>query len=688
MKWGLPGWSHGYLREKIEKLERENQWKHIDDYPYFFADGRFCYVKIRFIGKNKRKTFRQWAATSKHGWTSRKKAGAEPLLYRWNSLAESDEIFLVNGEKAADRGHSELGICTTCLTDGEGKLHQSFIETFRNKLVHIVIDADSTGEKHGRLVAHALSGVAREVKVIRLPDLPPKGDLYDWIEAGGTLEKLREILDSTPVFKPEPVPTDEREEEEAESTADPAKTAPPTAISALDLLEQMYNDTGYADRLILMFGQDLRYCPAFRKWMVWDGRRWAVDEIGRARLLAKKAMLDFLRQAVNKGSETTQGKALQSLESRRISSLLTMAEIELVVTPDQLDTHPFLLNFLNGTLNLETGDLLPHTREHFITKMVHYNYKPDAQCPLFISFVNRIMGCKPDATLGELERVDRMVDYLQRALGYSLTGSTEEKAVFIPFGLGDNGKTTLLSTFLHLLQEYASLLQVDTLMVRQESNNMQADLADLRGARFVMTSETEEGQRLAQAKLKRITQGMGKIKACRKYENPIEFDETHKLWIDTNSRPIIRAVDDKATFNRLHPIPFTQTIPKEEIDKALPRKLLAEAEGILAWAVRGELKRRKYGLDKPPEVSEANEEWRAENDQLGRFIEDCCVLLDGARARARRLYESYRKWAEGSGEATMTETAFCKRIKAKGFRKDNTRAGVDYCGIGLRSEME
>jgi putative DNA primase/helicase len=365
-----------------------------------------------------------------------------------------------------------------------------------------------------------------------------------------------------------------------------------------------------------------------------------------------------------------------------------MAEIDLVVTPSQLDTHPFLLTLLNGTLNLETGgELLPHKREHFITKMVHHNYNPSAECPLFISFVNRIMGCNPDASEGELERVDRMVDYLQRALGYSLTGSTVEKAVFIPFGSGNNGKTTLLSTFLHLLQEYAVLLQVDTLMVRQESNNTQADLADLRGARFVMTSETEEGQRLAQAKLKRITQGMGWIKACRKYENPIKFKETHKLWIDTNSRPTIRAVDDQALFNRLHPIPFTVTIPNKEVDKDLPRKLLAEAEGILAWSVQGELKRQKHGLEKPVEVSSANEEWRAENDQLSRFIEDCCVLLDCSRGRARQLYERYRKWAEEGGEGAMSETMFCKRLKAKGFEKGSTRTGVEYCGIGLRSEM-
>jgi putative DNA primase/helicase len=281
-----------------------------------------------------------------------------------------------------------------------------------------------------------------------------------------------------------------------------------------------------------------------------------------------------------------------------------------------------------------------------------------------------------------------MVEYLQRALGYSMTGTTEEKAVFVPFGTGNNGKTTLLSTFLQLLEEYAVLLQVDTLMVRAESNNTQADLADLRGARFVMTSETEEGQRLAQGKLKRITQGMGKIKATRKYENPIEFPETHKLWMDTNSKPLIRAADDQATFNRLHPIPFTVTIPTGEIDKTLPRKLLAEAEGILAWAVEGAKLWRRVGLQKPPEVSAANDDWRSENDQLGRFVEECCVVADCASAKARPLYDAYRVWAEGAGEHAVTETLFGTRLRDRGYAKEHRRYGTVYSGIGLRASND
>jgi putative DNA primase/helicase len=531
------------------------------------------------------------------------------------------------------------------------------------------------------------------VKIINLPGLPPKGDLWDWIEAGGTCEQLTEIVEKTAAVDPRNVDAApsagrrQRVRKEACATSPAAATAAPPA-DATNLLTQLLNDTGNADRLIAFRGTELRYCPAIRKWLVWDGRRWAVDDRGAIRRAAKQTMLEFLSQAAHADDKDLQDFAYGSLDARRINNTIALAECELIVTPDQLDTHPFLLNFLNGTLDLRTGELKPHDREQFLTKLVHHNFYPQAECPMFLSFLGRIMGGHADASEPELDRANRMVEYLQRALGYSMTGTTEEKAVFVPFGKGNNGKTTLLSTFLQLLEEYSVLLQVDTLMVRTESNNTQADLADLRGARFVMTSETEEGQRLAQGKLKRITQGMGKIKATRKYENPIEFPETHKLWMDTNSKPQIRASDDQATFNRLHPIPFTVTIPTGEIDKKLPRKLLTEAEGILAWAVEGAKIWRRDGLQKPTEVSAANDTWKAENDQLGRFVEECCVVVDCVSARARPLYEAYRMWAEGAGEHAITETLFGTRLRDRGYEKDHGRYGAVYAGIGLRTSKD
>ena len=147
-----------------------------------------------------------------------------------------------------------------------------------------------------------------------------------------------------------------------------------------------------------------------------------------------------------------------------------------------------------------------------------------------------------------------------------------------------------------------------------------------------------------------------------------------------------RNVDDQATFNRLHPIPFTVTIPEEEIDKSLPGKLLAEGEGILAWAVEGAKEWRRIGLGRPTEVAAANEVWRAENDQLGRFIEECCVVADSASGRARPIYECYRQWADGAGENAITETDFGKRLSGRGFAKEHHSYGWVYSGIGMRDD--
>ena len=366
--------------------------------------------------------------------------------------------------------------------------------------------------------------------------------------------------------------------------------------------------------------------------------------------------------------------------------MLLMAESELYVQPEQLDLNPYLLNFRNGTVDLRTGVLYEHQQTDYITKLIHHDFHPDAMCPRWQEFLDEVMGGGPNSGEAARERAQRLKDYLQRALGYSLTGCTIEKAVFVVFGSGDNGKSTLLSTFRQLIEEYAVVLQADTLMVRQESNNTQADLADLRGARFVQTSETEEGQRLAQGKLKRITRGMGTIKAVRKYENPIEFKETHKLWIDTNHRPIIRNADDIATFNRLHPIPFTVRIPMDRIDRRLPDKLIAEAEGILAWAVAGARHCYETGLNQPPEVKAANEEWRCEADQLARFIEEYCVVGDGSTAQASSLFCQYGRWCEESGERTMTFHAFGKKLGQKGFEKHHTEKGTQYQRIGLKGD--
>jgi putative DNA primase/helicase len=184
--------------------------------------------------------------------------------------------------------------------------------------------------------------------------------------------------------------------------------------------------------------------------------------------------------------------------------------------------------------------------------------------------------------------------------------------------------------------------------------------------------------------LKRITQGMGKIKAVRKYENPIEFPETHKLWMDTNKKPTIRDADDRATFNRLHPIPFAVKITK--IDRDMPAKLVREAEGILAWAVAGAVLWHQSGLNKPPEIEAAREQWRSDMDQIGRFLQDRCVIAEGFQIKASDCYAAYHQWAEASGEKDiMSLTAFGTKLRERGFVKREANRGNFYPGIRLRT---
>lgn len=448
------------------------------------------------------------------------------------------------------------------------------------------------------------------------------------------------------------------------------------AVSAgPDLLPYLRNDYGNSQRLIALYGSDLRYCHEMRKWLLWDRRRWKPDATGGVYRLAKRTMVEFVRQAFETDNEDLQSFAVSSLNERRISHLLILAQSDLYVEPHQFDAHPMLLNCWNGTVELDTGVLRPHSREDYLTKLVHVEYHPEAPCPRWRGFLREVLE-------------ELLLDYVQRAFGYSLTGLTNEKAVFALYGPGNSGKTTLLTTFRELIPEYAVVIQADTLMSRaHESNNTQADLCDLRGARFVHTSECEAGQRLSQSRLKAITQGMGSIKATRKYENPITFPETHKLWLDTNERPAIKNIDDQATFNRLHPIPFLRAIPREKIDPSLASKLKAEAEGILAWALAGSLAWFERGLDKPPEVEAATEQWRAENDNIGRFIEECCINGDAFRAKAKQLYEAYRKWADTSGEKVIAPNKdFAPRLVARGYKRKHTDKGEVYEGIGLKAE--
>jgi putative DNA primase/helicase len=439
-------------------------------------------------------------------------------------------------------------------------------------------------------------------------------------------------------------------------------------------------DTSNGIRLVRDHGRVLRYWHERKKWLLWDGARWSEDALGRVRELAKQTAQTILAEAGDVPEEEAAKQAkwgVRSLCAAKISDMLKSAETipALATTTSHWDQHLYLLNFQNGTVDLRTGQLRPHRQDDYLTKVVDCDFQTGLVPPRWCAFVQQVFGAS-------------LVPWIQKAVGYSVTGVTSEKCAFFLWGPTDTGKTTFLTVLRELFREYSATVQVENLMLLKKFEhdaNALADLSDLRGARLVVTSETQEGQRLDEAKLKRFTQGMGTIKAARKYENPVTFPETHKAWLDCNHAPVIRGTDD-SIWNRVLSIPAKNRVADKDKDPKLKSKLLAEAPGIAAWAVAGAVRWAKEGLGRPAAITETREGWRSQFDLVGQFLEE--RTTPGESVRATPLYQAFKKWAEDQGHGhAMNATAFGLRVADHGIEKRHDMNGTAYVGITLNDEL-
>ena len=335
-----------------------------------------------------------------------------------------------------------------------------------------------------------------------------------------------------------------------------------------------------------------------------------------------------------------------------------------------LDCDPFVLNVLNGTVDLRTGRLHPHRRENLLTKLAPVSYSPLATCLLWLKFLDRIMD-------GNQE----LITYLQRVVGYGLTGDVSEQCLWFFHGTGANGKSTFLTTLLAILGDYGMQSVSDLLMVKNHESHP-TERADLLGKRFVATIETEEGNRVAEALMKQMTGG-DKIRARKMRQDLFEFEPTHKIVLAANHKPTVRGTD-LAAWRRIKLIPFTVTIPEAEKDKSLPERLKTELSGILAWAVRGCLDWMREGLAEPDKVRQATTDYQSEQDSVQGFIDECCVIHPDRRVKASDLLEKFHSW---SGDRLMTRPAFGQRLREKGFEsKRGHGGGYLWLAIGLASD--
>ncbi len=387
-------------------------------------------------------------------------------------------------------------------------------------------------------------------------------------------------------------------------------------VEGTDLRAYTLTDDGNADRLIALHGDNLKYCGAVSQWMIWDGRRWQPDESFRIQLLVVSTMKKMAEQS--RGHEGLLKHAHRSMSAKAIDATIKLARAKCPADAARFDTNPWLLNFQNGTVDLRTGTLRSHERGDLLTVIIERRYTPDAQAPQWCQFLEWAMGGGPDASAADQDRADRFIAYIQRALGYSLTGSTAEKVIFLLWGpQGNNGKSTMLDIVRMLIGEYGGQMAVGTLMTRKhESNAASSDIAELKGKRFVQTTETKGTQTLDISVLKSLSAGMGEVKGRKMRENWVKFQATHTIWIDMNKPPHLEELDDPAALGRLDLIKFNQHIEPGKEDRQFSERLVkSEGEGILAWIVEGSrLWCQDQALRRPPEVTTEREEWRSEMD--------------------------------------------------------------------------
>lgn len=439
------------------------------------------------------------------------------------------------------------------------------------------------------------------------------------------------------------------------------------------------SDAGNAERFVEMHGDDVRYCPAVG-WLIWDGRRWSRDESGDlVRRALEAAGLIYVQADLAPDAKTaarTYSWARTSESAVKLKATLEVAQAtaRMFVPPADLDSDALLLNVLNGTIDVRTGTLRRQRRSDLITKCAPVEYDASARAPRWEAFLHTIMGGNRS-----------LIDFLQRAVGYTLTGDVSEHVLFLLYGTGANGKSTFLETIRTMLGEYAMQADFSTFTTgRNHSGGPRNDVARLKGARFVSGVEMEAGAYLSEATVKQMTGG-DTVTARFLYKEHFEFKPVFKLFLAANHKPQVRQTDE-GIWRRIRLVPFTVTIPPAQRDKQLTTKLAQELPGILNWALEGAAQWLEGGLKPPAEVDDATSEYRQENDPLRDFIETKCLLGEGRTALFSALYGTYKQYCDSSHEVPLTKKQFGESLSERGLLADRGSQGSRIRrGIALRT---
>lgn len=443
-------------------------------------------------------------------------------------------------------------------------------------------------------------------------------------------------------------------------------------------------DTGMARRFVDSCGHLFRHCEDLGGWLYYDGTRFqrkataaayqriteTADaiwtELPQAPPTHRKDLARFAARA-----DSAQGKAAALALARYLPPV--------PATVEDFDRNPWTLNTPTGTVDLRTGTLRAHRAADLLTKRTAAPFDADAACPLWLDFLALVF-----------EHNAVLIDYVQRALGYSITGDVSEHVLFFPHGSGRNGKSTMLGTVQAVLGDYARTADPELLLQRRGEVHP-TNIAALHGARFVTSIETEDGRRFAEVLVKWLTGG-DRLTARLMRQDFFDFDPTHHIWLAANHKPAVRG-SDAGIWSRIHLIPFAVHLPTALGDAYDPqfrsRLLSEEAAGILRWLVEGCLGWQRHGLNPPAEVLAATEAYRREMDVLDRFITERCTEVPSAKVAAGALYSAYKAWSDDVGEWRMPKVAFTDGLKARrGLSWHKSNSGAFWIGLALAESDE
>ena len=448
--------------------------------------------------------------------------------------------------------------------------------------------------------------------------------------------------------------------------------------------ETVLSDYGNALRLQFYFQHAIFFHHTEKIWYRWTGRNWQRDTHQSITKFVVEAIrriisveIPWLRHLSKQPEHAdiaipVAGFVGKSLSRSKIKAAEKLAA-DLMPLPARLDSHTYLLNCQNGTVNLQSGKLKEHCREEYLTKIVPYAYEESAQCPQFMAFLERAFPDNPEG-----------IRFIQKIFGYALTGDVSEKKIFILWGAtGNNGKTLLFNVFRGVIGQCFCIQLASESLVSGRINAIRSDIAKLIGYRFVTASETDKKYKFNEALIKLLTGGDA-ITARHPHEREIEFTPELKLFLGTNAKPEF-TLSDRAMMNRVCIIPFHVSIPPEEQDKQLTHRLInEEGEGILAWAIEGARLWAKEGLGENP-FDQNSAAVINPVITLDQFVKECCTMNAGDREKSGDLLRSYNNFKESRGDESppVNDKAFGGMLNGLNVEKKHGRDGNYREGIAL-----